>query len=139
MDMILNNPEIEPSDKVLEEALGSEVFEIYREALNTAIDSYELIPTWRFYKDGKSWLCKVQFKKKTIFWLSIWDGMFKTTFYLTEKTKPGIFDLDISQEIKDSFRESPYFGKVTPLTLEITQKDQLNDFGKIIRYKKSLK
>ena len=45
---------------------------------------------WRYYNDGKSWLMKVQHKKKTVFWLSILEGAFRTTFYLHEKAKPMV-------------------------------------------------
>jgi hypothetical protein len=36
---------------------------------------------WRYYNDGKAWLCKVSYKKKTVFWLSVWEACFKVAFY----------------------------------------------------------
>ncbi|PKP08994.1 MAG: hypothetical protein CVU09_13085 [Bacteroidetes bacterium HGW-Bacteroidetes-4] len=36
---------------------------------------------WRYYNDGKAWLCKVSYKKKTVFWLSVWEAYFKVAFY----------------------------------------------------------
>lgn len=38
---------------------------------------FQLSPEWRYYNDGKSWLCKMLSKKKNLFWLSIWEGCFR--------------------------------------------------------------
>jgi hypothetical protein len=59
---------------------------------------------WRYYQDGKSWLMKVQHKKKTVFWLSVLAGSFRTTFYLHEKAAQLVEDSAISEELKKQFR-----------------------------------
>ena len=101
-------------------------------------ERFRLTSTWNYYNDGKAWLCKVQFKKKTVFWLSIWDQYFKLAFYFTEKNGKGIFDLDIDEKIKKEFKEQPPVGKLLPLVLTINKKIQLKDVLKIVEYKKSL-
>jgi hypothetical protein len=40
----------------------------------------ELNEEWRYYNDGKSWLLKVTFKSKTIFWLVVVANAFRITF-----------------------------------------------------------
>ena len=40
---------------------------------------------WRYYRDGHAWLCKVQFKKRTIVWMSAWKGFMQATIYFPEK------------------------------------------------------
>jgi hypothetical protein len=42
----------------------------FRWLLNKSNEN-KLIIEWDYYKDGKSWLCKIINKKKTICWLSI--------------------------------------------------------------------
>lgn len=137
--MLLREAEIEPTDKVLEEALGKEVFGVYQELLKMVMSEFDLHYEWRFYNDGKSWLFKAMYKKKTIFWLSIWEGFIKTSFYFTEKTRSGIFDLSISKTIKEDFSSTGTFGKLIPLILDIKQEEQLKDFREIVKYKKSLR
>jgi hypothetical protein len=66
---------------------------------------------WRYYKDGKSWLMKVQHKKKTVFWLAILEGSFRTTFYIHEKAKQMVEASTISEELKDQYRGKG-FGKL---------------------------
>ena len=135
----LTDPAVSPSRKVLEHALGK-AYSAYEDLMNTITgNNYALTPLWHYYNDGKAWLCKVQYKKKTVFWLSVWNQYFKLGFYFTEKNGKGIFDLDIDEVIKKEFKEHKPVGKLLPLVLSITKKAQLKDALKIIEYKKNLK
>lgn len=136
--MLLREAEIEPTDEVLKKALGKEVFEVYGDLLKDISNEFGLEHEWKFYKDGKAWLFKATCKKKTIFWLSIWEKFVKTSFYFTEKTRSGIFDLPISGEMKESFDKTEPVGKLTPLIFDMNQKEQLKDFREIVKYKKSI-
>lgn len=138
--LLLRDSEIIPTEEVLENALGKKVFAVYEELTKiiTGVE-FELAPEWNYYKDGKAWLCKVVYKKKTVFWLSAWENQIKTSFYFTEKTRTGIFDLAIDQKIKQDFDDSKAVGKLCPLILCIETREQLEDLKEIIRYKKGLK
>jgi hypothetical protein len=137
--MLLREPEIKPIENVLKNILGKELFDVYEELIRIITTEFDIQYEWRFYKDGKSWLFKAVSKKKTIFWLSVWDGFIKTSFYFIGKNRFGIFDLPISDEIKETFDKVEVIGKLIPLILNIEQKKQLKDFCEIVRYKKSLK
>lgn len=56
--------------------------------------------TWRYYKDGKAWLCKVQKKRRTIVWMSAWKGYMQATVYVPGKFIEDIYSLDISEGMK---------------------------------------
>jgi hypothetical protein len=137
--VLLRDQQIPPTAEVLSESLGT-VYSVY-EAMLEAVTSadFDLVVEWNYYKDGKAWLCKVSFKKKTIFWLSVWDKHFKVSFYFTEKTKGEIETLDISDQIKKDFGQSKSVGKLIPLTLMIENEEQLPDLLKIVACKKRLK
>lgn len=137
--MLLRERTISPTKHTLENALGRS-FAAYQELMNTITGkNYELLPEWRYYNDGKAWLCKVQYKKKTIFWLSAWDKYFRMAFYFTEKTGKGINELDIDANIKKTFTANKPAGRLFPLVINVTGKGQLKDALKVIEYKKSLK
>jgi hypothetical protein len=135
----LKDPEQFPDEATLKIVLGSsyEAFEALMEIITKP--EYSLVAQWNYYNDGKAWLCKVQYKKKTVFWLSAWDRFFKTTFYFTLKNCSGIIELDIDEKIKEDFGSNKSIGKLMPLTMEIQNKEQISDLIKIIGYKKSLK
>jgi hypothetical protein len=136
---VLSDKEKLPTNELLQEVLGN--CYTHYDALTQTITSPDLglMPEWNYYNDGKSWLCKVIFKKKTIFWLSVWDKCFKTTFYFTAKTIEGVYVLDIDENIKIALKNVNMIGKLIPLTISVTNKSQITDIIKIIQYKKSLK
>ena len=133
---LLRDPEIFPSKEVLEDILG-EVYSVLEE-LETILthDEFALSFNWHYYKDGKSWLCKVCHKKKTVFWLSIWDGFFKTSFFFLERHLEGIAALQIDD---NSYKMEKEWGKMLPMIFSINDKKQLPDLLKVIEFKKKSK
>jgi hypothetical protein len=90
---------------------------------------------WRYYNDGKAWLCKLVWKKKTVCWLSIWDRFFKTTFYFTSKNDSDIEALPIDPELKASYREHAPIGKLKPLSVAVKSKKTLEPVLGLVKYK----
>ena len=133
---LLQDPEIFPSKEVLENALGK-VYNILEE-LETKLTQpeYALVFHWKYYRDGKAWLCKVVHKKKTIFWLSVWEGYFKTGFYFLERHLEGIAALDIDE---NSFTMVKDCGKMIPVIFNINKKKQIPALLKMVEYKKTAK
>ena len=137
--MILNDPTVYPSVEVLSAVLGGSYSAYGELSLKVSEPPFGLTLEWRFYKDGNAWLCKVCHGKKTIFWLSVWDGFFKTTFYFTEKTGRGIEGLEISEEVKKSFSGSKPAGQLFPLTISHRDHLYIPDVLVIADYKMHLK
>jgi hypothetical protein len=136
---LLRDQEIFPSKEALSEVLG-DVYAAW-EALEAQITQgeYGLMLEWNYYKDGKSWLCKVLNKKKTVMWLSVWEGFFKATFFFTEKHLEAIAALAIADTIKEDFCRTKPVGKLLPMLISISKLEQLDDLLKIIVFKKQLK
>jgi len=136
---LLREPEIFPSKEVLKNTLG----EVYNalEELETKItqDEFALTLDWHYYKDGKSWLGKVCHKKKTVFWLSVWEGCFKATFFFLERHLESIAALDISEQIKEEFCRTKTVGKLLPMIISIDRQEQLADLLKVVEFKKKAK
>lgn len=136
---LLNDPDQPPTEEMLRGILRDS-FNVYRDMIvEITSDEHGLIPEWRFYNDGKAWLCKMVFKKKTIFWLSVWDGYFKAGFYFMERHCQGISELDIDPGIKEALSVAKPFGTLYPVTLEMRREEQIRDLLIIIEYKKKLK
>lgn len=136
--ILLTDPDIEPTDKVLEKEVA-ELFPLLKGFMDTITsDEFKFSPEWRFYKDGKAWLCKICYKKKTIVWLSLWPGLFKLAFYFTEKTGTGIQDLNIKDSLKKSYETSKPSGKLKPLVVDVSNEAQLSDAYTLIKFKAEL-
>jgi hypothetical protein len=118
---------------------------ILRKFLNISYESYamlldffnknELSYEWRYYRDGKAWLCKVQMKKRTIVWMSAWSGFIQATIYFPEKYLEKLYDLAISEEVKIKIKSTKYVGKSKPCIFEIRDITNLNDFSKVMKLK----
>lgn len=135
---LLRNPEQIPNKELFEEILSKQLLQTYKE-IEKIIADFGLLIEWRYYKDGKAWLCKITGKKKTIVWISLWENLIKSSFFFTEKNRSGIESLPIDTKIKTSFSKEKPIGKLIPLILEIDNIAKLDDFKKIIEYKLSLK
>jgi len=134
----LRDEAIFPDDAVLSAVLGPS-FGQYSLLLDL-FDRHGLSWEWRYYKDGKAWLCKVSQsgrtkKTRTIVWMSAWKGFMKATMYFPEKYAPGIYDLGIGEETKALLRNAKLVGKSTPCSFDITADSSLADFEAVMVYK----
>ena len=133
---LLKEQEIVPTKEVLQNVLG-EVYSVL-EDLETRLtqDEFNLTFDWKYYKDSKAWLCKVCYNKKTVFWLSVWEGLFKTSFFFLERHLEGIAALKTDE---NSFIIEKEWGKMIPLIFNIKDKKQFPDLLEIIKFKKAAK
>ena len=133
---LLREREIFPSKEVLQNTLGKVygVLEDFESQLSE--NEFTMTFEWNYYKDSKGWLCKVCYKKKTIFWLSVWEGFFKTSFFFLERHLEGIAALNIDES---SFVIEKEWGKMIPLVFNISHQKQLPDLLKMIKFKKASK
>ena len=134
-NQLLKDPESLPTKEVMEDALGK-LYPVFSEFMTTAeSEELKLKPEWRYYKDGKAWLCKITFKKKTVVWLSVWSDCFKLGLYFTEKSGGGIPALEIDESIKEFYLNHKPIGKLKPVVVEVRLKSQLDDINTLVKYK----
>jgi hypothetical protein len=137
--ILLREPEIFPTKDVLRSVLGDCVSVLNELTETVTKPEFALSVEWNYYNDGKAWLCKVVYKKKTVFWLSVWDGYFKVTFYFNRNNYSGVFDLDIPEKVKADFSGNIGSGKFIPLVIKVTGRDQIEEIVKLVEFKKKLK
>ncbi len=147
-EQMLRNPEIEPSDEVIANALG-EANKAYETFIN-ALNGYDIQLEWRYYKDGKAWLAKGLFrwigvrggqKVETVFWLSVWKGFFKVTFYFPEKVRMGVLNLPLDPETRGMIEASQQMGKLKcfPLVFDLSSDEKFESLFMLLDFKKSIK
>jgi len=129
----LADESVYPDEDVLKKVLGKSYSAYCR--LLKLYDVLELEYNWRYYKDGKAWLCKVQKKKKTIVWMSAWKGYMQATVYFPEKYIDEVYKLEISSEMLDKIRQTKKTGKSLPCIFEIRNITVLDDIKKTIEFK----
>ncbi len=132
---LLNDQSEYPDDAVLATHLGRAKTAWDTFAAGVASGFPDASLEWRYYNDGKAWLCKLVRKKKTVCWVSVWDKCFKTTFYFTAKNDEDIDALPIAPDLKASYAASDCIGKLKPFTVVVRNKKGLEPVFTLVKYK----
>ncbi|PKM88767.1 MAG: hypothetical protein CVU85_03615 [Firmicutes bacterium HGW-Firmicutes-10] len=144
----LKDPAIRPSSDVISDAL--------KEANNTymkfvsELENHDIHMDWRYYTDGKAWLAKGLHhwigvrggqKETTIFWLSIWDGFFKVTFFIPEKVRANALALPLDNVVKQMITDSKKMGKLKffPVVFDVCSDERFEDIFSLVDFKKNYK
>ena len=119
---VLHDPDVFPSDEIIFAHLGQarRLWEQVMERLPQICPGAQ--SEWRYYRDGKSWLLKVTFRKKTLCWVSVEAGSFRLTFYFTDKAASTIANSDLPPELKEQFATGRPSGKIRGITVRFTRK-----------------
>jgi len=128
-----------PTDEIIFSHIGKSkiLWNFFFEFIHT--NHPDMSKQWRYYNDGKSWLMKVTRKAKTIFWLSIIKGSFRTTFYFTDRAEESISKSPISDKLKEQFSIAKRFGKIRGITIIAKSKKDIEDAKSLIGLKLSIK
>jgi hypothetical protein len=132
---LLNDPDEPPDERLLRQHLGpaKAAWDEFTRRAPVVVDGAEF--SWRYYRDGGAWLCKVARKGRTICWISVCEEAFKATFYFGEKADADIQRLDIDATLRQAFASSTRVGKLRPLRVEVRDGTQLTDLYALMRYK----
>jgi len=131
---VLTDPNVFPSDEVLAHHLGPA-----KAAFNGLfVLGNEVCPgmeaKWKFYNDGKSWLLSASRKKKTLFWLAVYAGGFRVSFYLSDKAEAAVEASAIPEACKETWRQTAG-KKFRAVTLPIRTDADLAGVGEMIKVK----
>lgn len=94
---------------------------------------------WNYYNDGKKWLFKLIYKKKTIFWIGILEDTFRVTFWFGDKAQHLINDSDVEDKIKEEFKSARKYGAVRAVSVIMNDQTDVDNVLKLIAIKISLK
>ena len=118
---LLRDKAVPPGDEVLQNPLYL--------ALTDSLQ-----PEWRYYNDGKAWLCKVGNGRKTVFWFSVWEGFFRVSFFFLERHLEGLAALEIVHGMLEKST-----GKLYPLIFEVRDERPLAEIRRVVGFKKKAK
>jgi len=136
---ILNNKDQFPTDEIIFSHIGK-LSNLWKSVFEFIHENYpEIESQWRYYNDGKSWLMKVTRKTKTIFWLSLYEKTFRTTFYFTAKAEEAVMNSTLPGEIKQTFLENKAGGKLRNITIYFKNKSDLETVKELISLKLKIK
>jgi len=145
---LLRNPEITPTSEIIAKGLDG-AYNAYTRFVKELEDYGITLMDWRFYNDGKAWLSKGEYKwitlrgankVKPIFWLSIWSGFFKVSFFIGSDIQGELLALPISQNTKEQIKDAKPMGKTMrflPIVFDISDEGQLSDLYILSEFRKT--
>jgi Protein of unknown function (DUF3788) len=138
-NLLLTDKQIYPTDEYIFSIIGDmKIF--WQSIMNHMTNNYkDSAGEWNFYNDGKRWLFKMIYKKKTIFWAGILTDTFRITFYLGNKAETIIENSDLPQNIKEEFRTAKRYGLIRPVTFIVKNKTDVDNVLKMIDIKSKIK
>lgn len=135
----LNDPNEFPADPVLTRQFGR-AKAAWDEFMSLLKSDYPLISVeWRYYNDGKAWLCKVTRKAKTVCWVSAWDKFFRISFYFTAKAAAAITASSLDPELKHAFLHPKGKCSLRSISTEVRKKTDLKPIKELIEIKLKMK
>jgi hypothetical protein len=138
-DLMLTNSLIHPTDEIIFSYIG-EKKEYWKAIMIYMAEMYiGSAGEWNFYNDGKRWLFKMVYRKKTIFWAAILKDSFRVTFYLGNKAEPVIDESELPVSVKEEFKTAKRYGLIRPVTFLVNSHDDYENILKMIEIKIKLK
>lgn len=139
MPAVLNDKNVYPSDEVVFSYLGKsgKLWISFFDYIHTVHPGFT--EEWRYYNDGKSWLMKVQNKSKTVFWLSLAEKTFRTTFYFPLKAEQAVMGSALSGELKETFMNRDTGSRIHGITVCFRNKKDLEQAKILCELKLSVK
>lgn len=145
---LFRDAEIAPTTELVAEALGA-AYSAYASFV-VGLAQRDIEVDWRYYKDGKAWLGKAQYKwtttrgtnkALTACWVSIWDGFFRAGFTFPEKYHVELSNLPLGHTAKAMIESAGQMGKlkIFPLTFDMSTDELLDDVYALIEFKKAKK
>ena len=145
---LLRDPDKEPAAALIAAGLGP-VNSVYT-AFTERLEGHNINVDWRYYNDGKAWLAKGLYKwittrgteKETnAFWLSVWEGFFKVTFYIPEKHRESALALTLSDQVRQRVENAKQIGKLKffPVIFDVCSDELFDDIFTLADFRKMLK
>jgi hypothetical protein len=134
-----SDKDVIPTDEYVFSLLGPRK-ELWQIVIKAAIENYPgAAGGWNYYNDGKQWLYKMVFKKKTLFWARVEDDTFRTTFYFGDKAEPLIDSSELPVAIKDGFKTAKKYGAIRPVSFRVSEHSDVENVIRLMEIKNKLK
>jgi hypothetical protein len=135
----LSDRDVIPTDEHIFSILGSGK-ELWQHVIKATMDKYPgAAGDWNYYNDGKQWLYKMVFKKKTLFWARLEDDTFRTTFYFADRAEPLIAASELPLSIKEDFKTAKKYGAIRPVTFRVCEHSDVQNVIKLLEIKNKIK
>jgi hypothetical protein len=137
--LILSDRSVVPTDDYIFSLLGDKK-ELWKSIIGQAtVNNPGTSGSWNYYNDGKQWLFKLVYKKKTIFWSGIMADTFRVTFYFGDKAEAMIIGSELPESIKEEFRTGKRYGLIRAISINVYNPGDVENILRLIAIKHKIK
>jgi hypothetical protein len=137
--LVLTDKAVTPDDDLIFSIIGEN--SIHWKKLMQAVHTLypEAQEVWNYYNDGKNWLFRILFKKKTLFWIGVLKDTFRITFYFGDKAESLIDKSELPVNIKDEFKNGKRYGKIRGISIRVERAEDIENAVVLAKLKAMLK
>lgn len=138
MKALLTNKDEYPAHEILQQYFSEAEYKLYSQLIDGLYQN-DLQEEWNYYRDGKSWLGKIMFKKKNLGWISYLETGLQVGVYFGERLWPQVLALDLDERIKSKLPEIEKSGKLYGIIIPILDTAYVKTALQLVLFKKVAK
>ena len=124
-----------PDEQSIRETLKSNY--VHLEAIRSFISESigETKEEWKYYGAKYGWNLKNFYKKRNLYFISMYDGYFKISFVFGERAFNAIMESDITTALKQELSEARKYAEGRGLSIDVRDDMYLDDIKKLLQIK----
>lgn len=138
MKAILTNKDEYPTNEILQRYFSETEYELYGKLLD-GLHENGLQEEWNYYRDGKSWLGKIMWKKKNLGWISYLETGLQVGIYFGEWLWPQVLTLDLEERIQTRLPQIEKNGRMYGIIIPISDEAYVKGVLSLVLFKKAAK
>ncbi len=137
--IMLSEKEIKPTDDLIFSIIGDRK-ELWQVLMAYMVENFkDSVGEWNYYNDGKRWLFKSVYKKKTVFWIGILEDTFRVSVWFPNKAEPLIENSNLPMELKDEFKNAKRYGATRAVSIVMRNMVDVDNVLKLIAIRVKIK
>ena len=132
---VLSDESVQPTEELIFSIIGDKAL-LWKQTMSYLYENNrDITETWKYYKDGKSWLFRTLKKKSTIFWIRILEDTFRIAFWFADRLEPVIIQSDLPASLKKEYENARRFNKSRSIYIDMQDSGDLQNVKKLIDLK----
>lgn len=135
MAKLFMDKSIQPNEESIKEALGLK-YKYWKEMRTSLDKKYEdLKEEWKYYGQKSGWTLKIFYKKRNLFFFSVYEDYFLIAFVFGDKAVDTISKSNLPAKLTDELVTSKKYAEGRGLRIEVRGKTDVKIILKLVEIK----
>ena len=132
---IFNDKSHKPTEQDLSEKLGS-TNKYWEEIKKSLCEEYgDLVEEWKYYGQKYGWSLKLFYKKRNLFFFTVYGKYFRMGFTFGDKAVSAIEKSDLPKSIIEELRKTKKYVEGRGLRIEVKKRSDVKNIIKLVGFK----